>query len=51
MLRIKKRIEMSDSQPGFSKREEKLYDELRKDLEIIQTFIAKEVEDIEEELE
>lgn len=48
--KIKKEIEMLDLRPGLSKEEEKLYNSLKKDLEIVQDFIAKEIEDIEKKL-
>jgi cbb3-type cytochrome oxidase subunit 3 len=49
--KIKKQIEMFDLRPGLSKKEEKLYNGLKKDLEIVQDFIAKEIKDIEKELD
>ncbi len=48
---IKEQIEMFDSRPGLSKKEKKLYNNLKKDLEIVQDFIAKEIKDIEKELD
>jgi len=48
---IKRQVEMFDLRPGLSKKERKLYNDLKKDLEIVQDFIAKEIEDIERELD
>jgi len=47
---IKKKVEMFDSRPGLSEKEENLYNDLKKDLRTVQDFIAKEVKDIEKEL-
>ena len=48
---IKKQIEMFDLQPGLSKKEEKLYNDLKRNFEIVQGFIDNEIKDIEKELD
>lgn len=47
---IKKRVEMFDSQPGFSKKERELYNNLRETLDFSEKSIRKEVEDVEKEI-
>ncbi len=42
---------MFDAQPGFSERERKVYDELKKTLKITEESVEKEIKDIEKELE
>ena len=48
---IEKRIELLDSQPGFTKKERKVYDDLKKFLKTAEESVSKEVGDIEKELE
>ncbi|MDP3991263.1 MAG: cohesin domain-containing protein [Candidatus Nealsonbacteria bacterium] len=48
---IEKKIEMFDSRPGFSEREKKICQELKKYLNISKESISKEIEDVEKELE
>ena len=47
---IEKRIEMLDSQPGFTEKERKVYDELKETLKVAEESVAKEIKDIEKEL-
>jgi len=48
---IEKRIEMFDSQPGFSKKEREVYEDLKKVLNVSEESIRKEIRDVEKELE
>ena len=48
---IEKRIEMLDSQPGFTEKERKVCDELKETLKVAEESVSKEIKDIEEELE
>ena len=48
---IEKRIEMLDSQPGFTEKERKVCDELRETLKVAEESVSKEIKDIEKELE
>ena len=47
---IKKRVEMFDSQPGFTKKEREIYDKLKETLNSSEKSIRKEIEDVEKEL-
>jgi len=48
---IEERIEMLDSQPGFSPEERKIYEDLKEYLKIAEESVSKEIKDIEKELE
>ncbi len=48
---IEERIEMFDSQPGFSKEERKVCDDLKEALKIAEESVNKEIKDVEKELE
>ena len=48
---IEKRIEMLDSQPGFTEKERKVCDELKETLKVAEESVSKEIKDIEKELE
>lgn len=47
---IEKRIELMDSKPGFSQKEKKVCQELKKTLGAVEEFVEKEIRDIEKEL-
>ncbi len=47
---IEQKIEMFDSQPGFSEKERRVYESLKKVLERTESKVNKEIEDIEREL-
>jgi len=47
---IEKRIEMLDSQPGFTEKERKVYDELKEALKVAEQSVSKEIKDIEKYL-
>jgi len=48
---IEKRIEMLDSQPGFTEKERKVCDELKETLKVAEQSVSKEIKDIEKELD
>lgn len=48
---IEKKIEMFDSQPGFSEKERKIYKELKESLDKSEESIRKEIKDVERELD
>ena len=48
---VEEKIEMFDSRPGFSKKERKVCDDLKKALNISEELIGKEIKDVEKELE
>ena len=47
---VEEQIKMFDSQPGFSEKEKKIYDDLKIALDISEELIGKEIKDIEKEL-
>jgi hypothetical protein len=47
---IEKKIEMLDSQPGFTEKERRIYEDLKKSLEKSEETISKEIRDVEKEL-
>jgi len=47
---FEKEIEMFDSQPGFSEKERKLYNDLKESLKTSEELIIKEIKDVEKEL-
>lgn len=49
--KTKEQIEMLDSRPGLSERERKIRDDLKDTLKIAEESVAKEIKDIEKELE
>ena len=47
---IKKKIELFDSQPGFSEKEKEVYEKLKEAVDNSKKSIQKEIDDVEKEL-